>query len=124
MNTNDKTLSFDVIRDVCLGNKGHYLGSGQTLEVMQTEYLYQRNDFDVRGVSDPVAEPLIGSKRKATTDGLYLQGTYGFLPRWQAGLRYDVLGLTNKASNGERESFGDSDRWTAAVTWSIRKTRR
>jgi len=37
---NEQTLGFDVIKDVCLGNKGHYLGAGQTLEVMQTEYLY------------------------------------------------------------------------------------
>ena len=85
---------------------------------LQSEYLYQRNDFEVRGVSDPVADAEIGSKHKATTDGAYIQGTYGFLPRWQAGLRYDVLGLTNKVTNGDSESFGDSDRWTAAVTWS------
>jgi trimethylamine--corrinoid protein Co-methyltransferase len=37
---NERTLSFDVLKDVCLGNKGHYLGAGQTLEVMQTEYIY------------------------------------------------------------------------------------
>jgi len=37
---NEQTLGFDVLKDVCLGNKGHYLGAGQTLEVMQTEYLY------------------------------------------------------------------------------------
>jgi trimethylamine--corrinoid protein Co-methyltransferase len=37
---NEKTLSFDVLKDVCLGNKGHYLGASQTLEVMQTEYIY------------------------------------------------------------------------------------
>jgi trimethylamine--corrinoid protein Co-methyltransferase len=37
---NEKTLSFEVLKDVCLGNRGHYLGAGQTLEVMQTEYLY------------------------------------------------------------------------------------
>ncbi len=36
----EQTLSFDVLRDVCLGNKGHYLGTGQTLDVMQTEYIY------------------------------------------------------------------------------------
>ncbi len=40
LEVNDKTLSFDVIKEVCLGNKGHYLGAGQTLEVMQTEYIY------------------------------------------------------------------------------------
>ena len=28
------------MKDVCLNNKGHYLGAGQTLDVMQTEYIY------------------------------------------------------------------------------------
>ena len=37
---NENTLSFDVLKDVCLGNKGHYLGASQTLEVMQTEYIF------------------------------------------------------------------------------------
>ncbi|MCH7822431.1 MAG: trimethylamine methyltransferase family protein [Proteobacteria bacterium] len=37
---NDKTLSFDTLKEVCLGGIGHYLGSDQTLEVMQSEYIY------------------------------------------------------------------------------------
>ena len=37
---NEETLSFEVLKDVCLGDKGHYLGAGQTLKVMQTEYIY------------------------------------------------------------------------------------
>jgi len=37
---NEKTLGFDVIKDVCLNSKGHYLGSDQTLDVMQSEYIY------------------------------------------------------------------------------------
>lgn len=37
---NEETLSFEVLKDVCLGDKGHYLGAGQTLDVMQTEYIY------------------------------------------------------------------------------------
>jgi trimethylamine--corrinoid protein Co-methyltransferase len=37
---NEKTLGFEILKDVCLGNKGHYLGASQTLEVMQTEYLF------------------------------------------------------------------------------------
>ncbi len=37
---NETTLAFDVLKDVCLGNKGHYLGADQTLSVMQTEYIY------------------------------------------------------------------------------------
>jgi trimethylamine--corrinoid protein Co-methyltransferase len=43
---NEETLSFDTIRDVCLGGEGHYLGSAQTLEVMQSEYIYP--DFSDR----------------------------------------------------------------------------
>jgi len=37
---NEETLGFDEIKDVCLNNKGHYLGSDQTISVMQTEYIY------------------------------------------------------------------------------------
>ncbi len=37
---NEATLSFDDLKDVCLNNKGHYLGSSKTLEVMQSEYIY------------------------------------------------------------------------------------
>jgi trimethylamine--corrinoid protein Co-methyltransferase len=29
-----------VIADVCLNGPGHYLGSGQTLDLMQKEYIY------------------------------------------------------------------------------------
>ena len=36
----DETLSFDTIRDVCLNGPGHFLGSDQTLKLMQTEYIY------------------------------------------------------------------------------------
>ena len=43
---NEKTLSFDNVRDVCLGGTGHYLGSEQTLEVMESEYIYP--DFSDR----------------------------------------------------------------------------
>jgi trimethylamine--corrinoid protein Co-methyltransferase len=36
----DETLSFETIRDVCLNGPGHFLGSDQTLKLMQTEYIY------------------------------------------------------------------------------------
>ena len=38
----DDTLSLEVMRGVCLSGPGHYLGSGQTLQLMQTEYVYPR----------------------------------------------------------------------------------
>jgi trimethylamine---corrinoid protein Co-methyltransferase len=37
---NEERLSFETIKDVCLNGPGHFLGSSQTLELMQTEYLY------------------------------------------------------------------------------------
>jgi len=36
----DDSTSIEVMRDVCLGGPGHYLGSDQTLRLMQTEYIY------------------------------------------------------------------------------------
>lgn len=36
----DASLSIDAISDVCLNGPGHYLGHGQTLQLMQTEYVY------------------------------------------------------------------------------------
>ncbi len=36
----DETLSFETIREVCLNGPGHFLGSDQTLRLMQTEYIY------------------------------------------------------------------------------------
>ncbi|QIE57712.1 trimethylamine methyltransferase family protein [Pikeienuella piscinae] len=38
----DETLSLETMRAVCLGGPGHYLGSPQTLALMQTEYVYPR----------------------------------------------------------------------------------
>ncbi len=37
---NDDALAFDVIREVCLAGPGHFLGSGQTLQRMQSDYYY------------------------------------------------------------------------------------
>ena len=37
---NESTLSIETMRDVCVDGPGHYLGHGQTLELMQREYLY------------------------------------------------------------------------------------
>ena len=40
------TLSFDEIERICCGGEGHYLGSNNTLQVMQSEYIYP--DFSDR----------------------------------------------------------------------------
>ena len=36
------TTSLDAMKQVCLGGPGHYLGSDQTLKLMQTEYIYPK----------------------------------------------------------------------------------
>jgi len=38
----DEAMSIDVIRNAVIGGPGHYLGSKQTLEIMQTEYIYPK----------------------------------------------------------------------------------
>jgi trimethylamine--corrinoid protein Co-methyltransferase len=37
---NESTLGVDVMKDVCMGGPGHYLGHDQTIGLMQTEYVY------------------------------------------------------------------------------------
>ena len=37
---NADTLSFEEIERICCSGEGHYLGSGNTLQVMQSEYIY------------------------------------------------------------------------------------
>jgi len=56
---NEERLSFETIKDVCLNGPGHFLGSGQTLQLMQTEYLYPTvgdrrspNEWREQGSSD------------------------------------------------------------------------
>ena len=39
---NEDTLSLDVITKVCMEGPGHFLGSEQTLSMMQTEYVYPK----------------------------------------------------------------------------------
>ena len=57
----DERLSFETIRDVCLNGPGHFLGSDQTLQLMQTEYLYPAigdrkspNEWTEQGAHDVV----------------------------------------------------------------------
>lgn len=81
---------------------------------LSAEYLREVKDLKVAS-SDNVTE--LGEPRKFTQDGFYIQGVYGFAPRWQVGLRYDVTGLTNKLEKGsDVERWDDSRRWSLALT--------
>jgi len=42
IDVNPDTTSIEAMKEVCLGGPGHYLGSDQTLRLMQTEYIYPK----------------------------------------------------------------------------------
>ncbi len=84
---------------------------------LQAEYLYQVKDLDVVYHGSKAAA--VGQDRRFTQDGLYLQASYGFAPRWEVGLRYDATGLINKKEgNGQLlDEWDSSDRWTAGLSF-------
>lgn len=84
---------------------------GQGDATVQAEYFLRNTHLDLQGD---------GGSLEATQDGYYLQGTYGFLPRWRGGLRWEQVGLLNEMQEpGEtEEKFGDSWRASAMVDFS------
>lgn len=90
---------------------------GQGDLTLQGEYLYRVKDLTVR--SDPADPTLLGQGRRFSQDGFYVQGVYGFAPRWTSALRFDTVGLTNRLQAGtETSSLDDSRRWSANLTWN------
>ena len=86
---------------------------GQGDLTVQGEFLTrQRNLHTVSGDLVPVDTP-----RKLQQNGFYVQAVYGLLPRLQAGLRWDMAGLTNRLETGGlEENFGTTRRFSAALT--------
>ncbi|MFK7848589.1 MAG: hypothetical protein AB8G77_25100, partial [Rhodothermales bacterium] len=66
---------------------------------LQTEYLYRREDGRIDLFHDDAIEG--SSVYRGRQQGLYLQGSYRFLPHWQGSLRYDWLGSSNSAADSE-----------------------
>jgi len=62
-----------------------------------------------------------GTSYTEKQDGLYIEGVYGVMPRWQVGVRAEALGLVNKQWNGGHganlESLDASYRYSGQVTW-------
>ena len=86
--------------------------------LVQGEYLYRRIDLDVIG--HDLNPAMVGRSLVKNQDGFYIQGVYGFLPRWRAGLRWDMVGLTNedRYPPGNSEDFGNSSRYSGMIDWS------
>ncbi|MEJ6398747.1 trimethylamine methyltransferase family protein [Yoonia sp. 208BN28-4] len=60
---NDDTIGLETMRDTCIGGPGHYLGSDQTLGLMETEYVYpvvsdrtSPKEWDEKGKPDLLTE--------------------------------------------------------------------
>lgn len=88
---------------------------GQGDVVIQAEYIAREVDLEVK--QHDLNPGVVGNNRVSNQDGFYSQISYGVLPRWRVGLRYDVVGLTNEVElpNGSSEEFGDSWRVGAMV---------
>jgi trimethylamine--corrinoid protein Co-methyltransferase len=69
----EASLSIEVMREICVGGPGHYLGSGQTLELMQRDYFYPEvgdranpKEWAEQGRTDAVERA--GAKARALLD--------------------------------------------------------
>ncbi len=101
--------------------------------VLQGEYTKRRRNLDRQDVyfsCHPAALPCTDPGNqfqpgdinnvqsfRQTQDGYYLQGVYGFAPRWNVGARYERVGMSNFNGRGAGTEFDSSDRWTVQATW-------
>lgn len=80
--------------------------------VLQGEYFYRERDLDF------IDNGNVARSGKFRQDGLYAQLRYGFLPRWNAGLRFDAVGMTNDTFfDGLREQAGTTYRYSGQVSF-------
>lgn len=97
--------------------------SGHGDFVFQAEYI--RRDLDLlfrhREFADfETLSTVDEADQSWVQDGFYMQGVYGFAPRWNAGLRVDALGLTNETwEEDEPVEFDTSYRYALQTTWAV-----
>lgn len=91
---------------------------GQGDVIVQAEYFRLKKDMEL--IAHDLAPQLAGNSRVDEQDGYYVQMTYGFLPRWRAGLRWEQVGLTNQSElpDGSTEEFDSSNRAGAMVDFT------
>jgi outer membrane receptor protein involved in Fe transport len=126
------TASFWGVDGVYKYTPGGSVG-GQGAIKLQGEYFYRKRDIDRRDVyfachpagidcADPAAVWQIGDVANEQSfserqDGYYLQALYGLAPRWNTGLRVEQVGLTNRTGRGGGESWDDSRRYSAVLSF-------
>ena len=95
---------------------------------VQGEYFYRNIDVDYRSLEFENDSTLVPTESNdpdefsgtGKQDGFYLQALYGFAPRWNAGLRAEAVGLTNRSLEPDRdnnrfEEFDTTYRYSAQV---------
>lgn len=77
----EDAVALDTMRAVCLGGPGHYLGSDQTLALMQTEYAYPATaDRTSPKEWEEVGRPDLNAAATARKDHILSQPTAAALP--------------------------------------------
>ncbi|WP_127104448.1 trimethylamine methyltransferase family protein [Pararhodobacter zhoushanensis] len=66
----EDSVSLEVMKEVCLGGPGHYLGTDQTLKLMQTEYIYPAvaNRMSPKEWGEAGRPMLLDAAKKRTAD--------------------------------------------------------
>ncbi len=82
---------------------------GQGDLVVQAEYIGRKVDLTVE--EHFLNGAMVGRDKINEQDGFYAQATYGILPRWRAGLRYEMVGLTNSEQTPPGGDFEYGDSW-------------
>ena len=83
---------------------------------LQGEYLRRVRTLDLVALAGEAVATTAGLR--FVQDGLYVQGVYGFAPRWTAAFRLDVAGLTNRAEGDDTARDDASRRYTANLTFN------
>ncbi len=88
IDVNDDTVGIDVMKAVCMGGPGHYLGQDQTLRLMQTEYIYP----DIADRSSPKewqekGRPQLLPNAQARVREILSTDSHLFTPEQDAALR-------------------------------------
>jgi len=90
---------------------------------LQGEYLlrtkelnYVEREFDS---TSSFGAPSVDRDLRFKQDALYVQGVYGFAPRWNTGLRLDAIGMTNQTfDGGGPDDASTSFRYTGQVSYA------
>ncbi len=85
----EDTLSLETMRATCLGGPGHYLGSDQTLALMQTEYVYPAtaNRFSPKEWDEKGKPDLVEQARRRKESILSRPSAARFAPEVDAAIR-------------------------------------